>query len=494
VPGTSGRLRPYGEAVRAFLVIVLLIVMGLTGFLPARRIAPARLLLAPIAFLLGVLEASIAGMITALFPVPILASWLIIAVAVNAVTLTVFGGPRHDYPLKLSPVACLLLCLVIGYQLRGVLHANYGYDARAIWFAHARWLWGGHSTFATYVQSKTGSLREYPYLGPSAVATVWRLGGLGIDYRAAQLTITACNAMAVLCFGGLVAALPSRKSRFVRGVAALCALALTFIVLGDAAAVSTSGYMDLLWSALAAAAVVSGLVAPVSERSRNTAMLLLVIAAQVKTDAVPVSAAAAVLIVARHVFSSREEWPLRMRRSLPLLAGTAIGIDAWTLITSRVYGVTNYLLASGGVHKFVYLDKSVTDRIDPVSTALRPYLSTWPLAGAVGLVGALLYYRRVDRSRATPWLVWIVAGVDLLATAFGFLVNPFGLDFEIATSITRVTLFLRDLGYLELACWVPVLVEAALRRDTVSAVPKPAPASAPVVLSPGEPFPEPRPS
>ncbi|MBM3673554.1 MAG: hypothetical protein FJW88_01175 [Actinobacteria bacterium] len=364
-------------------------------------------------------------------------------------------------------LAVVVLGAVATLMLLPLVRPAIDWDARATWFQHARWFYGG----GEFVQRAIGNAahgynRDYPPLVPATVASFWR-SGAGVDHRSGQILVGILNASAVV-----VAALAiPRTFRLARLGPASLLMSAAWVVaaFGIAKEFGTDGYADLLWAAAATGAVLYLLVAPIESTNGSIGVVLLLVSALTKNDAIAPALVVAVLAALRYrALLRRTPW-------VPALSPLLV---VWPLLARR-FGA-DPLYEPGAVFDLLRGDSSVWNRLEPTLRAMRPLL-LWPAAVAifVAIVGTVALS---DERRGLAlggcwrlWAVWVVACISLVAA---YLVSGLTLVDHLGSSIDRTTMAAQLLLLTEIAVWSLVAMAALAARSRSGTAPEPPPRDA----------------
>lgn len=442
------------SALSAVLAVAL---MCLTGAVPARWISSDPVLRVPLACLVGALLGAFAALLTVLLPGQVVTWWAVLAVV--AALLTARGGRPA---LLRGALSSLVVVLALAVPLLALRTPDVFYDARSIWFLHARWLATGHDGVRAALANPAFvfSHPDYPPLTPAAVAGAWRVTGSGSDERLAQVLVALLNACAVLVLAlGVTRAATGQR---VRGAfAPLVGFLLVIACFGIAGRYATDGYADLLWSTAAVAAVVWGLVLPPLRETTAIAALCCVVAATTKNEGLATGLIIEALVLLRwtlHDGHTLRSSVRRIRRSLPWSGPTALATVAWTS-TVHALGVASDVAAGGNVGRLLHLDQSVLERVRPTFAELWAYLHVVPLGVGVALACCLLLAPLRHRAGlGHPAWTAVVAASSGVTLVLAYLLNPIDITFLVQTSMDRTTIFLRELVAADLAVWSIIAV------------------------------------
>ena len=459
------------------VVVVLALLMGL-GLLPSyvlMRGDPAAAVLAP---LLGGLTLSLAAVVLVILPGPLWFWALMIGLVAHGAA--VMAGLRlqlwRGTVVRWATVwPLLVLALAAALPLLALRRPEAFYDARSIWFFHARWITAGHDFFAQALtnQAFVFSHSDYPPLVPAVVAGAWQVTGQQFDYRLGQIVVAMLNGCAVvlLARGASVAAGPRRR--------VLGASVGAFLVLGCfgvAGSTGTNGYADLLWSAAAVAAVLWGLVLPSDAVHRSTGIVLALVSANTKNEGLVAGACIAILIGLRWVMHAQlARHARRMWQSVATACLVAVGMLAWPVVV-RLHGVASDIASTDNLSRLLRGDPAAVGRIDPLSVALSRNLTIlWLLAAASLVALPLLKGQRRRLGLGHPAWIGIVIVVQGGSLVAAYLLSPADIIWLIQTSIGRTTIFLQLLALATFAVWgqlaADVLLDRTMRRSTTSRLP-----------------------
>lgn len=457
------------------------------GALPVWQIAgrrPVAIFLVP---LFGMLLAGIAGGLTVVVAGGVLRWFVALAVAANAAALASWharreegdsGRPRATHPLAQPPgfggaggvLGVVVLLGAVAFGLRALARPRIGFDARSIWLVHARWILEGHRIARAALSNPALPFAHssYPPLSGGMVALAWtvtasrslRLGVVLIALATACAVGAAGSALLEAALGAsrrLRSSGSGRASSVVVGVVGILASGgLCLGAYGIAGASATNGYVDLLWSACATAGAGFGLLLPLGGSNGRVAALLIAFGVLTKNEGI---AAGAILVVLMYLRGLRDqtrtgegaasEHPLR-RGALHAVGLAAI--VAWPAIMLGLHALLDPDL-SGPRHG------SMPSRLD---ATLRSFGDHLHLAGAALVVAALggvvLRHAWKDSGFGDDRLVWLIGLGELAATALFYTVGTTEIQFWLATSVDRTTIFANLLGLSLLGFWMVVSV------------------------------------
>ena len=377
-------------------------------------------------------------------------------VAAWAVATLLLRRDREPLPtLTIGDLAVMYVPLLLPALL--VIRYPVNWDPRSIWWFHASWIDAGSSSFRDALGNPAlvFSHPDYPPLAPATVAAAWTAtGGTGLWVAQVVTTVLTLSAVALLAYA-VRHLVPTAHPMVARLVALGVALSLWSLADYGIA----GGYVDHLWSAALAAAVVLLLIDGNVCRAEGgdhpdrggglaLAVLLLAVAAVTKNEGLVAAAIVAVLVT------------VRLRRRLlraawvwvPVIAGVA-----WTVV-ARSFGAASDLSSSPRITQLTAGDLAPLERVGPTVTSLRGYVG-WAVLGAlvVSLIGVVaLRRRRRELGLASviwAWLVVVGFGVVLVAT---YVISPYDLGWHLITSADRVGVLLVLVCLSIVASWVLV--------------------------------------
>ena len=389
-----------------------------------------------------------------------------------AVTLVAWGSaalvlrrPRPALPsLGAVDVAVMYVPLLLPALL--VRRPPVAWDARSIWWFHASWIEGGAGAFRDALANPAlaYSHPDYPPLVPATVAGAWTsTGGSGLWIAQAVSTVLTLSAVAMLAYA-VRHLVPTARPM----VARLLALGVALGTWATADYGIAAGYVDHLWAAALAAAVVllfvDGSIVAADGRGGSgrgghlaLAVLLATVAALTKNEGMVAALIVAVLFTvrARH----------HLGRAACMWAPVAAGL-VWAVV-ARGFGATSDLSSSPRIGQLTSGDLEPLGRIPRTITTFGGHVG-WVLAGAlvVSVVGALTL-RQARRSvgmvsAVWPWLVIVGFGIGLLAT---YVISPYDIGWHLATSADRVGVLLLLVALAIVASWVLVALAPAGAAD-----------------------------
>lgn len=429
-------------------------------------------------------------------------------------------------PFGMGGLAGLLAVVAaVSWGLSSLVRPRIGFDARGIWLLHARWMLEGHGVARAALANTALPFAHssYPPLAGGMVALVWTVTSTH-TLRLGEVMIALCSACAVAAAGCMIVeAGTSGAARLrdggagrlagllVAAVGVLAGGAWCLAAYGVAGASATNGYVDLLWSAAAVGAAGYGLLLPASRSSLYVSALLVAVAALTKNEGIAASAVLVVLLYLRYSFfrgdgfqedgsparlSSGGQAPAQvsgggqvpvaapgggrlpdlLRRLVPACIGLA-AVVAWPASMLALGALPDPDL-NGRPHG------SLWTRMDATARGMADHLHVAGIALALGIVGAALLGRARRRmGLGDDRLVWALGGAEVLATGIFYVAGTTQIQFWLATSVDRTTIFANVLGLAVVGFWA-VGASGALvaRSDTSPAAQPPLAGTAPGVL------------
>ena len=452
-----------------------LVVLGVAGALPVWCLVGRKL----VAFPLMPLAGSVIGAVAAICSIVVTGTifqwfvgWSVIAGVVSLGVLATHRDPGDAPKGKwlgvhpLGGIGALVLLAVVAWTLRSLRVPNVGFDTRAIWMLHARWLTHGHAYAHAAIVNPFLVLSHpgYPPLISAAMALSWEVTGNSTD-RVAVITVALLNACAlfVAAWGIVEAArrgvvrlnLDRQRQHLIIGLSVLVAVLTILVTGGVLGTFATNGYADPLWSLTAVGAVVWGLALPPSSSGLGVAALLVLVAGLTKVEGTAVAMIIVVVLTARLLGYGRR----RGRLVLTGLAGL-VALLVWPLAT-LVMGVPNDPSLRGS------REGSLLNRAHRTLSAAGPHLEVVLLALACGVAGFLLL--RQVRSRlglGNDLWAWIALVGAVLVLGGAYVFGPGNVELWLDTSVNRTTIFVALLGWWIVAVWAVCGASASLTVST----------------------------
>ena len=354
-------------------------------------------------------------------------------------------------------VAAAVVCVVSAYPLLGLESPDAGWDARAIWFLHARWFFAGGASLRWAVRNPAYAFAhpDYPPLIGATVGSFWGLVG-HVDLRMGQAAVTMLNVAAVALLGtGLL------RLRANRAVGCCVGAALCLAAYGFTGVYSTNGYADLLWAACAAAAMLHLLLLPPDRADLAIGLACAVGAALTKNEGIPVAAVILLLAAVRHRGWCRAH--IRSASGVALLVGLAASVVAWPGVASLVH-VRSDLLGGARSGGPLAVKHNTWARVQPAWHAIWVWCRAGiRLAALLTVIGALalLRRRRALGMGSSVWS-WLVVAGSLGSLVAAYALSPYDLAWHLGTSLDRTSIAPRLLVTTETACWVVCALAALL--------------------------------
>ena len=446
-------------------LLVLVVVLGAAGILPALAVArrsPVVIFLAPLigaglAAVAALIEFGVGGslpadyaVVTAIANLAVIAWWLTTGRSVQVPV-----GPRWGW--SLATVVVVLGCLVVPLNVLRV--PAIGADPNTIWLTHALLAYGGHHEYLTGLQNAAYQFSnpDYPPLVPAVGALAFTFSGVGDLHLAVDLTVllTAC-ALGVVGTGIAAAGSGGRQPARIAGVAAAGAICVVgFAVSGVDAA---DGYTDLLWAAAAVGAVIWGLVLPPGTRALTVAWICAAVASLTKNEGLTTALVVLALIAWRYrplapPGPTARRWAERAAFVLlPALPGLT-----WAGLI-RLLGVhDNFFSSASG--------EPPLTRAQATVAGLAGHLGIAPVALGVLLAGC--WFLRPDRERVrlgNPAWLWIACLGSLAILFASYMVGRIEIHAWLLSSASRTTTFAQVLLYSDLAIWLVIAADGVLAR------------------------------
>jgi hypothetical protein len=450
-------------------LVVVVLVLGGPGLVPALAIArrsPVLIFLAPLtgaamAAIAAELELAVGGSLTGCYALvaafvnlAVIGWWLAAGRSGSPARPAESGAGGAGWGRYLVTVATLLAAVAVPLAaLRG--HAI-GWDSNSIWLTHALMLSGGHHELLTSVQNRAYAFSnpDYPPLVPAAGALAFGLFGVGDLLIAVQTTafLTACAVGAAAA--GIATAGAAGHARPLTRLATIAA-AGAFCIAGFAVSsrYGTDGHADLMWAAAAVAAIVWGLVLPRSREAFLIAWICAIAASLTKNEGLVTALIVLALIALRYrpLKLARPLHPRDWAERAALLAVPALPGLAWAGL-ARLIGLQDAFFGHTSA-------ESLSSRASATTYGLASQLRIVPVAVAVLAAGCLvLRGQRQNLGLGNPAWLW-TAGVASLATLFlTYVVGTDPIQWWLQTSMRRTTIFAQILLYADLAVWLVLAI------------------------------------
>jgi hypothetical protein len=450
---------------------VVVIVLGLSGFLPALVVArrsPALIFLAPIGgALMAAAGAEIEFGIGGSLPAGYLAVAAIVNIAVIAWWLIVGRSrPRVGLPwLRCAPqwyVATLAVIVAgLALPLSGLRGHAVRWDTNSIWLTHALLLSGGHQallaglTNPSYLRSGP----DYPPLVPAAGALSYAFFGRADLFSPIVITelLAACG-LGLLGTGIAAAAAAGRRLTRLKRLTGLVAAGLICLAGFSVSGVSgISGYADLPWAAFAVAAIVWGLVLPRSNQALAIAWIAAAAASLSKNEGLATALALIILIALRYRPLRRDDtMPTWIERAAFMVVPASPGLIATAEV--RLVGIGDGFFRGSTA-------ESLATRASATIHGMADHLAVAPVALGTLIVGSLLM-RRDRRTGGLGNPLWLWAGflIGVAVTFVTYLVGTLGIGSWLRASVDRTMIFGELALYAEIAIWALVAVDMLISR------------------------------
>ncbi len=439
----------YGVVVAAVLVAL--------GYFPARlltRTRTAACLASPL----------VAGLVVTVFSLVCVLAGLSMRLAVVGAVVVAIGsavsvfGRRTSHRTRTPWDSPSVLLLPAGGLLAfaTVLRPPVAWDARSIWWFHAKWFAQGGAAVVDAMRNPAFSFShpDYPPFAPATNAAAWLVDGTQSAKHAQIVTaLLTLSAISVLGYAIWRLFAPRLGVRTATAAGCIVAAAAYGIARVDPA---TNGYVDVLWAASFAAAGVFLLASPKSDEALRWGALMVAVAALTKNEGLVAASFLSALTGIRYGLH---------RRILAWLGlGLAPGL-AW-LAMIRVLGVVSESADQSRSGRLLALDPAVTSRIGPAARSIAGHVGLVTVAAAglslagVSLVGPL---RRRLSGSLVPWM-WFAWLGPVAALEFAYVVSSRPLAWHLQTSVTRTTIAPNLVLLAEGAIWT-LTIAASVRRD-----------------------------
>jgi hypothetical protein len=467
-------------------LLVVIVGLGVPGFLPALAAAgraPVTVFLAP---LIGAVMAGVAAEFELGAGGSLITWYAVVAVIVNvAVAALWLAGKRFreraDPPAGRSIITLAVLLCALIIPLYALKARMIGWDANSIWLTHALMVSGGHHALVTGLKNPVYSFSnpDYPPLVPAAGGLAFALFGFG-DLHVAPATTVLLNACALGVVGTGIAAVGSSGRQVTRIAAVVAGGAVCLAGFAVSGGYGVDGYTDLLWAAAAAAAVIWGLVLPPGTQSLVIAWICVAVASLTKNEGLATGLALLVLITLRYRPLTLS-WVRRLRvhpegGGFPAVTASAATREwarcaAFVLVPAlpglawagliRLFGIGDNFFKSPS-------NESLVTRAHATVDGMAAHLAVAPVAAAVLVVGC--YLLRQDRERGrfgNPAWLWLACLASLVIIFATYLFGGYEIYGWLGASVNRTTIFAQLLLYAELAIWLVIALDAAIIHERV---------------------------
>lgn len=450
-------------------LVVALVLLVAVGFPLAYAVTRQVVLAAVLAPLVTGLQCTAAAVLMVVVGAPDIsgvpfALWLVLAtVAAWVVAAVLLRREQAPLPaLGVLDLAVMYLPLLLPALL--VRRPPVQWDARSIWWFHAAWIDAGPTALRDALANPALAFShpDYPPFSPATVAAAWTVTpGSGLWVAQVVSAVLTLSAVAVLVYAVRIL-VPSVSPMVARLVALAVGLG-TWTVAGYAV---TAGYVDHLWAAALAGAVVlllvgGAVVGPRGEQADDEtrraslvlAVLLMSVAALTKNEGLVAVGIVAVTFTVR----ARHQLRVAMWVWVPVLLGAA-----WTFV-ARAFGASSDLGDSPRIDQLLAGDLEPLERVGPTLSKLAGQVG-WVVAAAaiVSAVGALgLRSRRRSLGLAPGGWPWVVLALYAAALVATYVISPYEIVWHLVTSIDRVAALLALVALAVVASWVLVAVAPA---------------------------------
>ena len=466
-------------------LVVLVVVLGVPGALPALAVARRSLAGVFLAPLIGAGMAAVATEIELGAGGSLVPDYVAVALAVNLAVILWWLAVRPAAAPPAVPAretgaawawSVLALVVVLGclaIPLTALRSPMFGWDANSIWLTHALMVYGGHHELLTGLQNVAYQFSnpDYPPLVPAAGALAFKFYGLGDLHLGVDMTtlVTAC-ALGVAAMG--IASVASARGTAATGsggrwpvhlTAVAAAGAICLVSFAVSAYYAVEGYTDLTWAAAAVAAVIWGLVLPRRPQALGVAWICAAAASLTKNEGLTTALIIIVLIALRYRPLSlpgpaARRWTERAAFVvLPALPGLA-----WAGLIHLI-GLHDAFFAAAST-------ETPLTRAEATIAGMAEHLAVAPVALVVLLAGC--WFLRADRERAclaNPSWLWLCCLGSLVIIFATYVVGGLEIHSWIKNSVNRTTIFAQVLLYAEIAIWLVIAANGALIKTSARA-------------------------
>jgi hypothetical protein len=423
---------------------------------------------------LSVLGALFAGFAHILLDVPIAGAWLLLAL-LQAI-LFIPRGPRERIIQNLAiaqtdvySIAVLGLGLLLSAMAAITTPAPLAWDARSIWFHHAKWLNGPAEYFLEAQYLPAGNWPDYPFTGPAVMTLSWQLSGGAENFWLASRIVGVFVLLVGIFAGYLLAERFAAKAHFGFKLAGILLLSTSLTLLADG--YFNAGYQDALQAALVGLVFVSVLsLKDSSWRDLLPPAAAFLLAANIKQEGFWFATGALLLALAIQAFD-------RNLKPLALIA-VPIGFRAiWSAFQDFV-GMPDNGHTAEVIERFPLLfsgDAEVASNLQLVfSNGIQPRSMNYLLLVALAAVILVALGRTPSLGkRFALGAVAILApyGVLFVAVVTYVLGQSGGLEWWLGTSYTRITATFEFLSLLTIVMAAFSLLPEARPKVVVSQKP-----------------------
>ncbi len=412
----------------AFLPLAAMLASGSTPYLVSPLLATA--------------AALIAGFIHVLFDVPISIDWLALA-GIQVILLAVKPlRERVVANLKVAQadfysVGILGLAVLLSAMATISTPAPLAWDARSIWFHHAKWLNGPAEYFLEAQFLPAGNWPDYPFTGPALMTLSWQLSG-GVENfwlasRISGVLVILVGLLAVVLLANHFA--PKAHFAIKLGIAFIFVSSLTLLADGY----YNAGYQDTLQAALVGL-LFAWVITLKDSRWRDLILpaVVFLLASNIKQEGFWF--ATGVLVLALLVQALQKNFI-----PLALLAEPAVIRVGWSWFQNHV-GMPDNGHTSEVIDRFPLLfsgDAEVATNLQLVFTnGIQPRSMSYILLVALSAIVLVIlgkgegFMTRIPSSLATMLAPYGVLAVAVVTYVLG---QSGGLEWWLGTSYTRIT-------------------------------------------------------
>jgi hypothetical protein len=421
---------------------LLVIIPIFLAFLPLSAVLTNGAIAYLVSPLLATAAALLSGFVHILFDVPI---W-VVGLAVVALQLVLFSikslRERIVANLKVAQsdfysVGVLGLAALLSAMAAISTPAPLAWDARSIWFHHAKWLNGPAEYFLEAQFLPAGNWPDYPFTGPALMTLSWQLSGgaenLWLASRISGVLVILVGLLAVFVLANRFA--PEAHFALKLGIAFIFASSLTLLADGY----YNAGYQDTLQAALV------GLLFAVVLSMKNSSWrdlilpsVVFILSSNIKQEGFWF--ATGVLVLALMVQAIQRNFI-----PLALLAAPVLVRAGWSWFQDHV-GMPDNGHTAEVIERFPLLfsgDPEVAANLQLVFTnGIQPRSMSYILLVALSAIVLVLLGRgeglvaRIPTSLATMLAPYGVLAVAVITYVLG---QSGGLEWWLGTSYTRIT-------------------------------------------------------
>jgi hypothetical protein len=444
----------------AFVPVAVLLANGASAYLVSPLLATAAALLA--------------GFTHILFDVPVWIVWLVIA-GLQAVLFIVrpirerMAANLKVVQTDLYAVGILGLAALMSAMASISTPAPLAWDARSIWFHHAKWLNGPAEYFLEAQFLPAGNWPDYPFTGPALMTLSWQLSGGAENFwlasRISGVLVILVGLLAVVVLANYFA--PKAHFALKLGIAFTFAASLTLLADGY----YNAGYQDTLQAALVS--LLFALVLTMKDSRWSDLALpavVFLLASNIKQEGFWF--ATGVLGLALLVQAVQKNYI-----PLALLAVPVVVRVGWSWFQDRV-GMPDNGHTSEVIYRFPLLfsgDAEVATNLQLVFTnGIQPRSMSYILLVALSAIVLVLlgkgegFMARIPTSLATMLAPYGVLAVAVVTYVLG---QSGGLEWWLGTSYTRITATFEFLSLVAMLVTVLSLLPEAKPKPVVAQKP-----------------------